>query len=205
MFYFHFDVTIFWPWPLMFMTGNHVTQIDGRFVRLGVVEVEVCVMLLHFVVYTRCLSNQNAMAEFIMYWQSTICSTISSDFLWCGNFMVHVFLLKWTDFESINCWVLHSDSNYLLKPGFYSFWSSLNTYIWNFLWRGEQRWCTVEISTPLWHFPCFSGKSRIHGKRLSRQAVLFPYFKIINPIISLPLQLTALPSFMKINNAKMKS
>ena len=67
-----------------------------------------------------------------MLWQSVWCTgnlqfavPFSSDFLWCGNFIVHVFLLKWTDFVSINCWVC---IHYLSMLGFHSFWSSPNTY-----------------------------------------------------------------------------
>ena len=50
----------------------------------------------------------------------------------------------------------------------------------------------VEISTPLLTFSLLDsrGKYRIHSKKkLSRQAVLFPYFKLINPIILLQLAL----------------
>ena len=56
----------------------------------------------------------------------------------------------------------------------------------------------VDLFPPSLENPAFT------VKKLSWQALLFPYFKLVNPIILPPLQLTVLPSFMKINNAKMK-
>ena len=55
-----------------------------------------------------------------------------------------------------------------------------------------------------WPFPSFTRKSRIYSTKNIPTSRLFPVFqiKLINPVISIPLQLTVSPSFMKINNAK---